>query len=73
MKIPKFKTTGFGLIDIGVGRSALSKYFSARDGLCAANRPIQVLIKAEISDQFGGDDGTSIEFEMRILDMKVKS
>lgn len=79
MKIPKFKTTGFGLIDVGDGRQELEAYFSKRRkckpkeciGFVPINKPIKVLIEAEIVDTFGHDDTVSIEFEMKIKKIKV--
>lgn len=80
MKIPAFKSTGFALLDVGVGRKALERYFEKKDwattkGGCKfipTNKPIKVIIEAEITDQWGHDDGTSIEFEMRVKNIKVK-
>jgi hypothetical protein len=78
VKVPNFKTTGFMLIDIGMGRLALAKYFDKKRkleigyGYTPVNKPIKVLIEAEITDRWGADDGISIEFEATIKKMKIK-
>lgn len=77
MKIPQIKS-GFGLLDVKSGRAALSKYFDERKprksgwGTVPKNKPIKVLIEAEIVDQWGNDDGVSIEFELKVKNVKVK-
>lgn len=80
-RVPAFKSTGFGLIDIGVGRTKLEKYFSYKRpatvkegiGFRPINKPIKVTIEAEIVDQWGINDETSIEFELEIKSLKVKA
>lgn len=80
MKIPNFKSTGFALLDIGMGRSKLEKYFLDKRpatkkegfGFRPVNKPIKVLIEGEIVDQWGANDGTSIEFEMNVKNIKIK-
>lgn len=67
MKVPNFKTTGYALLDVGVGRKGLSKYYGN-----GKNKKIKVLIEGEITEQYGHDDGTSIEFILNVTKLKVK-
>lgn len=59
-----FKST-FGILDVERGRKALRKRIK-KDG------PIRVYIEADITGPFGGDDGTSIEFELDIIQVVEK-
>lgn len=64
------------MLDVGVGRSKLSKYFDQKNHdpvPIFRPKPIKVIIEAEIIDQWGHDDGTSIEFELNVKKIKVKS
>jgi hypothetical protein len=80
MKIPEFKTTGFAILGFGIGRAKLAKYFEKQRhalpdegiGFRPVNKPIKVTIEAEITDQLGGDDGTSIEFELVVKKLSIK-
>ena len=58
-------TSDFALLDVKKGRKALAKHFSDKKG------PIPVVIHAELIRRFGDDDGTSIEFEMKVTHLEV--
>lgn len=62
-KVPAFKSV-YGILDVEKGRKALAKHVN-RVG------PVPVIIHAIITDAYGGDDGTSIEFNMRVSKVEV--
>lgn len=66
MDLPEFETTGFALLDVGKHRVTLANY------LKKGGKPPKVTIEAEVVSQWGGNDGVSIEFELKIKKMKVK-
>lgn len=45
----------YALIDVMKGRKKLARHL-------ATNGPVKVLIEATLTEPYGGDDGTSIEF-----------
>lgn len=51
----------FAILDVKKGRKRLRKHFE----LCGP--PIKINLAAEIVGTWGGDDGTSQEFELRII------
>jgi hypothetical protein len=57
--------SGFGILDVKHGRRNLEKHFKVKGA-----KPIPVTIQAEIVDQWGGDDGVSIEFELQVKSVK---
>lgn len=59
------KTSGYGLVDITVGRSALKKHVEK-------GGTVKVVIYAEITEWISGDDGVSREFQLDISKMQVK-
>ncbi len=60
---PRFSST-YGLLDVEKGRKKLASHLK-RHG------PVRVLIEAEITDPFGSDDGTSIEFNMNVTALTI--
>ena len=58
MTPPRFKAT-YGILDVEQGRKALAKHLRTHG-------PQEVVIYATITDPFGSDDGTSIEFNMNV-------
>lgn len=64
MKPPRFNST-YGMLDVMKGRKALAKHLKAHGG-------VSVLIHAVLTDPFGSDDGTSIEFNMDVSKVEVK-
>jgi len=63
MNAPTIKST-FALLDVMRGRKALLKHI-------AKHGPVRVLIEAEITGPWGGDDGDSIEFECDVKRVQV--
>lgn len=59
MKPPRISSQ-YAIIDVMRGRKALARHLE-REG------PMRVMIEAEITDPFGGDDGTSIEFNATVI------
>lgn len=55
----------FAILDVKKGRRALAKRFEKDKGL-----RIPVIIKGYITHQWGGDDGTSIEFGVDVDDVE---
>lgn len=49
----------YGMLDVMKGRKALAKHLKKKG-------PVRVLIEATLTDPFGSDDGTSIEFNMDV-------
>lgn len=72
MKIPKIATSGFGLIDVTTGRHSLFRYFGKKF-IEPTGAPIPIIIHAEITSPWGGDDGESREFEISIKKLEVKA
>ena len=67
-KIPKIKTSGFGLIDITRGKVALAK----RQGIGnKPYKPIPVTIHGFIEHAWGSDDGESQEFSLDIKELII--
>lgn len=60
---PSF-TSDFALIDVKKGRKALARYL-------AKHGPLRATITVEITDPFGSDDGTSIEFNANVLSITL--
>lgn len=58
-KPPKIKST-YAIVDVVKGRRALKRHL-------AANGALRVVIVAELTDPYGGDDGTSIEFNASVI------
>jgi hypothetical protein len=63
MSVPKFTST-YAILDVMKGRKNLARHLD-RDG------PVRVLIEATITDPYGQDDGTSIEFCCDVHSVKV--
>lgn len=64
MKVPKISSS-YAILDVERGRKALAKYLKANSGL-------PVIIHATITDQFGSDDGCSIEFNMDVVKVEIE-
>lgn len=74
MKLPKEIKSDFAILDVKSGRKILEKYFEKRKpNGTPINKPIKVIIDAEICGQWGGDDGVSVEFEMNINNIKIRN
>ncbi|ODP39240.1 hypothetical protein [Sphingomonas turrisvirgatae] len=58
-KPPRIRSS-YGILDVEQGRKALARYLQANAGL-------PVVIHAVLTDPYGGDDGTSIEFNMQVV------
>lgn len=63
MKPPKIKSS-YAIVDIQQGRKALAKYLNGNAGL-------PVVIHAVLTDPYGTDDGTSIEFNAEVLKIEI--
>lgn len=63
MKRPRIKSN-YAIIDIEGGRKALAKYLRENAG-------VPVVIHAVLTDPYGSDDGTSIEFNAEVVSIKV--
>ena len=57
-ELPRLQST-YAILDIMRGRKALARQLK-KDG------PVRVLIEATITEPFGSDDGTSIEFNCAV-------
>lgn len=55
--------SGFALLDVTTGRAALAKRIERGER-------IPVVIRGTINARWGGDDGTSIEFEVDVSGVK---
>lgn len=64
MKAPKISSS-YAIIDVEKGRKALEKYLRE-------NGKLRVTIEAVLTDPFGSDDGTSIEFNADVLSIEVR-
>lgn len=60
---PRFKST-YGMLDIETGRKAVAKHLKTKGA-------IPVIIHAVLTDPFGSDDGTSIEFNMDVSRVEI--
>lgn len=62
----------FALLDVKHGRRQLEKFFNAKrveiEGVLGTvpEKKIPITIEGFITDQWGGDDGISIEFEIEV-------
>ena len=63
MKPPRIKST-YAIVDVMKGRHALTRYLKANEGL-------PVTIYGVLTDPFGSDDGTSIEFCMDVSKIEI--
>ncbi|GEM_PF-2897865 len=63
-KVPEITST-FALLDIQKGRKKLEKHL-------AKHGPVRVLIEATITEPWGGDDGTSIEFTCAVTGVTIR-
>ena len=61
-------TSDFVLLDIKKGRRNLARLTDKSN----ASVRIPVTIKGFIVSRWGGDDGTSIEFEVEVTNLKIK-
>jgi hypothetical protein len=66
--LPVKYTSDFALLDIKQGRSSLKKVTDAQQ----EDVRIPVTIKGFITHRHGGDDGTSIEFGVEVISLKIK-
>lgn len=57
-------SSGFALLDVQLGRKGLAREVE--------KRKIPVTIKGFITNQWGNDDGVSIEFEVEVKEVKIK-
>jgi len=65
MKPPRITST-YLILDVMKGRKKLAKYLAASGG---AGLP--VIIHATLTDEFGKDDGDSIEFNANVTRVEV--
>lgn len=63
MGVPQF-TSEFALIDVTTGPIRLASYLKKTGS-------VRATIEVEIENQYGNNDGTSIEFAARVLDVKI--
>lgn len=71
----------FGILDVRRGRGRLFDYFKKKRpatkdegiGFRPVNKPIPVVIEADIVDINGNDDGVSREFELKIKKITIAS
>ncbi len=63
MSPPKFQSD-YGMLDVLKGRKSLAKHLKKHG-------PVRVLIEATLTEPFGSDDGTSIEFNMDVTSVKL--
>jgi hypothetical protein len=63
VKPPRIKST-YAIVDVMQGRHSLARYLKANVGL-------PVIIHAVLTDPFGSDDGTSIEFNAEVSKIEV--
>jgi len=61
------------MLDVTVGRSKLAKWFAGapRLGPTPPEYRIPVTIKAEVVGIWGGDDGTSQEFDLEVSSLVI--
>ena len=59
-------TSTYAILDVMKGRKKLVKHL-------AKHGPVRVTIEAVITEPYGGDDGTSIEFNMDVLSLEIRS
>ncbi|OWQ97978.1 hypothetical protein [Sphingopyxis witflariensis] len=58
-KRPKI-TSAYAIVDVMKGRKALARHL-------AKHGPVRVTIVAELTEPYGSDDGTSIEFNANVI------
>lgn len=61
--VPKI-TSDYAILDVMKGRVKIASHLKKHG-------PIRVMVELEVTDPFGGNDGTSIEFNCKVLSMKV--
>lgn len=66
MKSPKIGKVTFAIVDVKAGRKALAKLVDGH------KQRIPITLSGYLTSQWGGDDGTSIEFEMDVRRQRVK-
>lgn len=59
MAEPPAITSDYGILDVMKGRKALARHLKKHG-------PVRVVIEATLTEPFGSDDGTSIEFNMNV-------
>jgi hypothetical protein len=59
---PNF-TSDYGILDVMKGRVFLARHL-------AKHGPLRVVIEAELTEPYGQNDGTSIEFNMNVLSVR---
>ena len=70
MKLPKIRSD-FALLDVKSGRKNLSKRMPAGFKRLPDAERIPVVIRGFISNQFGRDDGISIEFTVDVVEVEI--
>ena len=68
-KPPKEITSGFAILDVTKGRNKLAH--ALRPTCTSRGQPIPVTITGTIVDIYGGDDGTSREFEIKVTKVEL--
>lgn len=63
-KPPKIKST-YAIVDVMKGRKALARHI-------AKHGPVRVTIVAELTEPYGSDDGTSIEFNANVISLTTQ-
>lgn len=73
MSKPKFKTSGFALLDVTAGRRKLAEHFRERPAIdpCPTKYRIPVVIYGYLDHTVSGDDGTSQEFAVIVENLKI--
>lgn len=66
-------SSDFAILDVKNGRKKLAKHFAKRErmGACPEHLRVPVIITGFIDAQWGGDDGTSIEFSVEVEAVEV--
>ncbi len=57
-------TSTYAIIDVMCGRKALAKYIDKHG-------PVRVMVEATITDEYGRDDGDSIEFNADVHSIRI--
>ena len=60
MSGPPAITSTYAIVDVMKGRKALARHL-------AKHGPVRVTIVAELTEPYGADDGTSIEFNANVI------
>lgn len=65
--------SGFAILDVTTGAKPLAKHFKARPlfGPCPEEMRVPVTLTGYIENVWGGHDGTSQEFTMRVETIEV--